>query len=29
VTARSEKARAQWGLEEALARFDREMAGVR
>lgn len=29
VTARSEKARVQWGLEEALARFDREMAGVR
>lgn len=29
VTARSEKARVQWGLEEALARFDREMAGTR
>ncbi|WP_146203717.1 adenosine deaminase [Azospirillum sp. TSO5] len=29
VTERSEKARVQWGLEEALARFDREMAGVR
>lgn len=28
VTARSEKARVQWGLEEALARFDREMAGT-
>ncbi|WP_146205311.1 MULTISPECIES: adenosine deaminase [unclassified Azospirillum] len=29
VTERSEKARVQWGLEQALARFDREMAGVR
>ncbi|WP_173380483.1 adenosine deaminase family protein [Azospirillum sp. B510] len=29
VTARSEKARAQWELEEALARFDREMAATR
>ncbi|WP_109095862.1 adenosine deaminase [Azospirillum sp. TSH64] len=29
VTARSEKARVQWGLEEALARFDREIAEVR
>lgn len=28
VTARSEKARVQWGLEEALAGFDREMAGT-
>lgn len=28
VTARSEKAQVQWGLEEALARFDREMAEV-
>lgn len=28
VTAHSEKARVQWGLEEALARFDREMAGT-
>ncbi|PGH54725.1 adenosine deaminase [Azospirillum palustre] len=28
VAARSEKARVQWGLEEALARFDREMAGT-
>lgn len=28
VTERSEKARVQWGLEQALARFDREMAGA-
>ncbi|SMF64925.1 adenosine deaminase [Azospirillum oryzae] len=28
VTARSEKARVQWGLEEALARFESEMAGT-
>jgi len=28
VTDRSEKAQVQWGLEQALARFDREMAGT-
>lgn len=28
VTERSEKARVQWGLEQALARFDRAMAGT-
>nr|WP_295828605.1 adenosine deaminase [uncultured Azospirillum sp.] len=28
VTERSEKARVQWGLEQALVRFDREMAGA-
>ncbi len=28
VTERSEKARVQWGLEQALIRFDREMAGT-